>query len=192
MSIEANMEAIIQKEQHNFEFLEQDFMVENKLALKEKYAKLLNHIDGVTHGCRKLAKRLIEEAQSNDDFLLAHKLIIAGQQHDLSKLYAEEWEYLCDYEKYKGTKQLTEAVHKHVSNNFHHPEAWRHKEGIHSMSDECLAELVVDWVQRGIEFNRPMSRFLEEVAFAKYNFDRDSKVFKKMSRFYQLLIGENL
>lgn len=155
---------------------------------KKKYNRLLNHLDLVEANCRKLAFRLIEEGQE----ALAHELIIEGRSHDLSKLFGEEWQYLCDYDKHKGTAMLEKAIYAHVNNNFHHPEAHFHRGGIHGMKDGDLACLICDWEARGQEFNNPIRQFMEEKAFDKYGFSEESAVFQRMNYFYKLLTGRNL
>lgn len=162
------------------------FWTQNPLKLK--YAKLLNHLDSVSYGCRKLAFALIDEGNEK----LAHELIIEGLTHDLSKLYGIEFEYLCDYDKHKGSPMLKEAILEHVHNNTHHPEYLGYDNGIHSMDDLAIAVLVVDWHSRGVEFGKSIRRFLEEEAFEKYGFDEQSAVFQKMNYFYKLLTGKNI
>lgn len=160
-----------------------------KNELIDKYRKLLNHLDLVSSFCRKLAFKLIDEGQTD----LAHKLMIAGQTHDLSKFYGEEWEYLCNYDNIeKDCPELKVAITNHVYNNSHHPEFWEFKGGIHAMQDAELCELLCDWMARGEEFNKPLKQFLQEKAFAKYNFDEQSAVFQRMNYFYRLLTGRNL
>lgn len=186
MRPEANLESIIWSEQHYFDYT--DVILESQKDLKEKYTKLVSHLDIVKNNCRTLAFALIDEGK----FELAHSLMVAGQTHDLSKFYGNEWEYLCDYEKHKGDPELSVAIRDHVENNFHHPEAWSHKNGIHSMGDAELAELVCDWVARGQEFGKGVRRFMEESAFSKYDFNKESLVFDKISYFYKLLTGAEL
>lgn len=170
------------------EYIRQEYRAWSKNPLKEKYSKLLGHLDLVQDNCRKLAMALIDDGNEK----LAHELIIEGQVHDLSKLYNLEWEYLCDYDKYKDSPLLKEAINQHVKNNNHHPEFWAYKNGIHSMDDISLASLVCDWESRGQEFGKPVRQFMEEQAFKKYNFNESSAVFQRMNYFYKLLTGENI
>ncbi len=206
MSLEATIDEIIRSQQHNFDddkylgMIESIYqglgvpkeytMVDEKLALIKKYSKLLDHLDRVCANCRTLAKRIIEKATYQDDFELAHKLIIAGQTHDLSKFDNDEWQYLCDYEKYAGSAEVKVAAKNHTENNFHHPEAWPY--GINQMDDVSICELICDWEARAVEFGVPTKEFLETKAFKKYGFSRNSEVFQKMSRAYKLLTGEVL
>jgi|JI10StandDraft_1071094.scaffolds.fasta_scaffold16800_14 hypothetical protein len=164
-------------------------MSDLKAKVKQKYRKLLAHLDKVSLNCRKIALRLIEE----EKYDLAHSLVIAGQTHDLSKFYNDEWAFLCEYDGEElKTPELLKAIKDHVENNFHHPEAWEYKGGIHAMDDVSLAELVADWESRGQEFNRSFEDFLVEKAFKKYNFSIHDPVFKKINYFYNLLTCKDL
>ena len=161
----------------------------NKKFLIVKYARLLNHLDKVCVNCRKIALKLIEEG----NFELAHHLVIAGQTHDLSKFYNDEWKYLCEYTGNDiKSPELLKAIKDHVENNFHHPEAWEYKNGIHGMDDVSLAELVADWESRGEEFGVSFEDFLIQKAFKKYNFSIHDKVFEKIKYFYKLLTDKDL
>lgn len=181
---EANIESRLWADQHSFHW------PDNKKNddLKDKYIRLLNHLDMVKNNCRILAFNLIDE----DQYEIAHHLIVEGQIHDFSKLSGVEWEYLCDFDKHKDSPELKEAVMEHVYNNRHHPEYWGYTGGIHSMPDEEVAVLVCDWVARGQEFGRGVRRFMEESAFEKYGFNQDSPVFGRISYFYKLLTGAEL
>jgi len=163
--------------------------ISDRDKLKLKYCKVLTHLDLVSKNCRKLALALIDENQTE----LAHKLIIRGQLHDVSKLTNPmEWNYLCDYEAYKGSEKLKEAVDTHTRFNNHHPEYCLYENGIHSMDEVSLIELYCDWFSRGEEFKKPIRQFMEETAFKKYNFDENSAVFQKLNYYNQLMTGENL
>lgn len=193
--IEAQIDELISSEQHgligHFDYYNPE-LIKRKLDLIAKYSRLLDHIDRVCQNCRILAKRIIEEASCQEDFDLAHRLMVAAQTHDLSKFTGDEWEYLCDYDKYMDNPKKIQAIKDHVNNNFHHPEAWVYKNGIHSMPDEYICELLADWYARGVEFNRPIKQFMEEVAFKKYGFDKNSAVYKKICYFYKLLTGDEI
>lgn len=189
--IEAKLEQVVQSEQHNHCNCEKCECDKNQEIYKSyligKYNRLFGHIDRVSQYCRILAIKLIK----NGEYDLAHQLLINSQGHDISKLDGIEWEYLCEY---KGgsikSPELIEAIHSHVTKNKHHPECWPN--GIHGMDDVYIYEMVADWAARGDEFNKPILDFLENDGFKKYNFDRDSLVFKKIDKAYFMLFGENL
>jgi hypothetical protein len=153
--------------------------------LSRKITQLLTHIKNVRELCEKLGCILMD----NGEIELGKEIIARGLRHDNSKFYGKEWDYLCDFESFKGTTELELAIYAHVTLNDHHPEAF---ESIDKMPDAAIGELVVDWMARGKEFGRPIKEFLDEVAFVKYGFNRQSDVFKKMNRFYQLLTGQSL
>lgn len=191
MSVEFNLEELIQREQHSHCECEvcdcwEDKEQTIKDNLIQKYKKLFKHLDSVRIFCRIIGYRLIEEG----NYQLAHQILSAGQTHDISKLTGNEWKYLCDFEKFKGSEELEKAVQEHVSNNSHHPEFWIH--GIHEMDLVSLAELVADWFSRGKEFNNPIANFLLEKGFKKYGFSAKDECFKKMNYFYNLLTNGDL
>lgn len=186
MPKEAYLDKLISDEQHGFDVVETE--EDKKENLRKRYAKLLNHLDSVTSNCRIIAERLLNEGHYD----LAHKLVIAGQTHDISKFYNDEWEYLCEYDKYMNDPRKMVAIRNHVENNFHHPEAWEYKGGIHAMDDVSLAELTADWYARGEEFGRGVGQFLEEVAFKRYGFDKNSEAYRKINYFFKLLTDRDL
>jgi hypothetical protein len=165
-------------------------MSDLKAKVKQKYRKLLAHLDKVSLNCRKIALRLIEE----EKYDLAHSLVIASQTHDLSKLTSyNEWNHLCEYNgEEKKSPELLIAIKEHTEGNFHHPEAWEYRGGIHGMDDVSLYEMLADWEARAEEFGVSVTEFLETKAFKKYNFDRNSEVFKKLDYAYNLLTCKNL
>ncbi len=161
---------------------------ETKKHLFEKYNSVLGHMDLVAKYCRNLAGALIDEG----DFEGAHNLIIASQTHDHSKLFNDEWVYLCEYQGGEQSPEVKKAVYEHVHNNNHHPEFHEYKGGIHAMDETSLQELVADWQSRADEFGIPIIDFLRDKGFKKYGFTEDSPVFHKIQKYYYMMTSKRL
>jgi len=146
----------------------------------EKIGIIIRHIKRVEDNCNVLAQKMMVE-----DCLFARKLIQAGRLHDASKFDFFEFEHLGNFEKEKPA-EFFEALKIHHSKNSHHPEYWSN--GIRSMGDIHLAEMVCDCVARGQEFGTDTRKWFTEEATKKYGFSMDDEVGKKITRFLDLLL----
>src|SRR5262245_7755713 len=89
------------------------------LTPEEHLDNLVRHIDLVRGACLLLGKRLM--AQGRQEF--GRLLIARGFEHDVSKFYGIEWDYL-HIGKDVPSEQLDLAVKQHTRTNSHHPEYW--------------------------------------------------------------------
>lgn len=154
-----------------------DVIVKRRLAL-------LRHIDNVRNNCCLLAERLFERDQAE----LGHALIANGYVHDQSKFHGVEWLYLND-ETLEESPELFKAAHQqHVTTNKHHPEAWIG--GIHSMDRLHRAEMVCDWAARSSEFGKDLREWIKKQATNKFGFTTQSKPYKDIKEFVDLLLDK--
>ena len=153
----------------------------------ERHLKsLLRHIDGVRQSCILLGERLYE----NKNRELSRRLIANGQIHDCSKFYGIEWIYLRP--EFSGTekeKLLEAAITQHVNTNPHHPEHWG---GIEKMPSVYLAEMVCDWSTRSHEFGNDLRDWIKDKATKKFNMTVQSKVYKEIKVFVDLLLDTKI
>jgi len=154
-------------------------MQEEKLKHIES---VLRHIDLVQSSTRLLGERLIESGQDK----LGLELIANGLIHDNSKFFGIELEYLTVAEGKSEAFEL--ALHQHVTTNAHHPEYWS---GIENMPDVYLCEMICDWHSRSNEFGSSLIEFFESKATAKFKFKKNSKVYKKIKKYINILLNES-
>jgi hypothetical protein len=145
--------------------------------------QLVRHIQNVQNSCILLAEKLAEDEGNKR---MARHLIANAMIHDNSKFFGIEWKYLREEIKKNGSSHLFEAaVQSHQENNMHHPEFWG---GIHNMPDIYLAELVCDIKARSDEFGTDIRNWVKEVASKKYGFSLQSKTYRKIKHFLDLLL----
>ena len=143
---------------------------------------VLRHMDNVQAAVRLLSKRLIEKEElSFARILLSHSL-----GHDATKLLGIEWDYL----RFSGKKdQLAQAHYEHTSISDHHPEYWG---GIENMPLVCLAEAVCDWYARSSEAGTDLRNWIKTEAVKKYAFSVNGNVYKKIKKFVDLLLDQQM
>jgi len=150
----------------------------------EKIRFLARHIRNVEDNCLLLGEKLIGSGQID----LGKQLISNGMVHDSSKFYGIEFENLstseiCTEEKAKIKLKL--AIHHHNTTNEHHPEFW--SQGIASMPDVFLCEMICDWKSRSQEFGTDLRVWIDESATKKWNFTKDGEIYKKIMGYVDLL-----
>jgi len=124
---------------------------------------LIRHIELVQQACCLLGKRLMYEGRSE----LGRIIIARGFQHDVSKFYGVEWEYL-HAGKDVDRDGLLLSIKQHTCTNDHHPEYWG---GLQNMPEVCVAEMVCDWYARSQEFGSSLKDWISREAFKKYQID---------------------
>lgn len=143
---------------------------------------LIRHIDNVRQSCMLLGERLIERG----DEQLGIALIANGHAHDCSKFYGSEWLYLRADLFDSDRKSLFDACQQHhVMTNPHHPEYWG---SIHKMPTLYIAEMVCDWSARSHEMGNDLREWIREKATKKFNMKVQSKVYKEIKLFVDLLL----
>lgn len=149
----------------------------------EHLDNLIRHIDLVREACTILGKRLIQRGEV--DF--GRLLIAKGYEHDVSKFYGIEWDFLHtgpDVDKDK----LDLAIHQHVRTNQHHPEYWG---GVANMPPIALSEMVCDWYARSQEFGTSLRDWIVEVGISRYNIIVDSDEHKLIQKYVDLLLQDS-
>lgn len=139
---------------------------------------IVRHIQLVQSNALLLAERLIEQ---DGECELARQLVANSLEHDKSKLFGIEWDYLLSDDKAK----LKMAIEQHNKTNTHHPEHWG---GIKEMPRVYLAEMVCDIKARSSEFGTDVKSWLKEEATKRYEFTTGSKVYKDLHYFLNLLL----
>jgi len=150
----------------------------------EKVTGITRHIRNVQDNCILLATKLI----TNGEIELGRKLVMHGFQHDVSKLEGIEWDNMAPgvtIQEDTAKLKLRLAVNHHNSTNLHHPECWTG--GIQAMSEEYIAEMVCDWKARSEEFGSSLRDYIDEKALKRWNFTKESEVYKRIMRFVDLL-----
>lgn len=150
-----------------------------------------DHIENVQKGCKKLAKKLMEDP---DTYNVGFKLLKNSYKHDLSKFEGIEWKYLrtpdlikegsCKDDSDQKAKFL-EALEQHQKGNMHHPEYWG---DIKSMPSEYLAEMVCDLHARSSEFGTDIKDWVKENFLTKHGITTNTKVYRKMKTYMDLLM----
>lgn len=144
---------------------------------------LIRYISLVRENCIVIGKKLIAAGQI--DF--GRLLIAKGFEHDVSKFYGVEWDFLHtgpDTDKEK----MSLAVHQHVRTNQHHPEYWG---GIADMPPIAIAEMVADWGARSQEFGTSLKDWVTNVAITKYSINIESEEYRLIMKFIQLLTEDS-
>jgi len=148
---------------------------------KEKLDKLIRHIQNVREATELLGFKLLEEGKEYGKELIANGLI-----HDNSKFAGIEWLYLHSDSKENEPALFELATKHHIRTNLHHPEAWYG--GISTMSELYLAECVCDWKARSSEFGNDLRGWIKDKATEKFNFTTQSRVYKDIKKFLDLLL----
>lgn len=159
--------------------------LEEKDSYRKKLFAVINHINNVNETAEKLAERLIERAESHEDLDFARRLIQRARRHDLSKFEGIEWEAL-----HRGTDDplLKTAIHQHQQTNDHHPQYF--VGGIGQMNDLQLAEFCCDLKSRSAEMGTDLRTYIRDVATERFGFTINSKTYKKIKRFVDLILDE--
>jgi len=151
--------------------------------LEQKRRKaLLRHKTHVQQSCELLGEQLI----SKDEKDLGHRLIANGWVHDNSKFHGIEWLYLYDDVKEISPEMFKLAVIQHRLGNLHHPEYWN---GIANMPRLYLAEFVCDIHARASEFGTDVRDWVKSEAAKKFDFTVQSRVYKDVKYFLDLLLA---
>jgi hypothetical protein len=157
---------------------------DSELTLRRLEATV-EHIQNVQRNAWALAKKLIE----NDEHHLARELVANSLRHDQSKLNGIEWDFLLTDPKTDDDKsKLVLAISNHNRTNSHHPEFW--PDGIGSMSDVALAEMVCDWKSRSDEHGTDLREWMKEKAPKRYDYPTGGKVYKRLKYFSDLILGD--
>lgn len=150
-------------------------------VFNQRLKALLRHIDNVRNACVILGERLIERG----DKKLGLSLIANGYQHDNSKFYGLEWDYLNTNPETDDKETLMSVVKHHSSTNMHHPEYWG---GIDKMPRLYLAEAVCDWFARSAEFGSDLRKWVKESASKRFGFSLQGGVYKQIKEFLDILL----
>jgi len=157
------------------------------LEIREEYRRRLmsvwEHTQMVRASAVKLATRLIDNAETENDLDLARRLLQRCSMHDLSKFQGIEWDTL---HRDEDQKALRLAIHQHQQTNDHHPEY--HVDGISAMNDAQIAEMVCDWHARQSEMGTDFRSFIKVAAPKRWGFTTKSKVYRTIKRFVDLLL----
>jgi len=157
------------------------------LEIREDYRRRLfavwEHTQAVRSAALKLATRLIDNAETENDLDLARRLLQRSSMHDLSKFQGIEWDTLHRDEE---ANVLKLAIHQHQQTNDHHPEY--HVDGISAMNDAQIAEMVCDWYARQSEMGTDFRSFIRVDAPKRWGFTTKSKIYKSIKRFVDLLL----
>ena len=141
-----------------------------------------NHISMVRQSAETLWKRLCDIGETELAVKLAHRV----STHDASKFTGVEFEglHLTDFKD----ERLISAVNQHRSVNDHHPEFFVN--GIKEMNREQIAEMVCDWSARSKEKGTGLREWIKEDASKRFGFTLQSKVYKEIKFFVDLLLDE--
>ena len=150
---------------------------------EKRLQKILRHIKHVQDNTLLLGQRLIEKGEGS----LGLDLIANGQIHDNSKLRGVEWLNLHEDIKESNVELFELAAKHHITTNPHHPEYWGR---IQEMPRIYVAEMVCDLSARSSEFGNDLRDWIKDKATKKYGFTLNSKVFKEIKFFTELLLDE--
>lgn len=153
-------------------------MIATRKNQQTKLDDLIRHIDHVRDNCMLLGERLIADGKAD----LGRLLIANGFIHDNSKFYGVEWDYLNDSND--DPELLKIAIHQHNNTNKHHPEYWG---GIDQMPKLYIAEMICDWKARATEFGTSLKDWIDEGAAEKFNYTKDSDIYRKLIYYAQML-----
>lgn len=153
------------------------------LTTSEHLDDLIRHIDLVRGAAILLGKRLI--AQGRVEF--GRLLIAKGFEHDVSKFYGIEYEYLHTGKDVDKDK-LALAIKQHCAVNQHHPEFWG---GVENMPELAVAEMVCDWYGRSQEFGTCLRDWITNVAIQRFKIEIDGEQHKWIKGFLDLLLVNN-
>ena len=156
--------------------------MENNNTITHRLDQILKHQKNVRENCYQLGHRLM----CDNEIELGLKLVTNGQIHGNSKLrYSIEFNHLWD----PNDLEFINAKNHHHGLNPHHPEYW--PEGIKSMSDEFIAEMVCDWVARCNEFGTYIQNFIES-SLSRFNYTKNDEVYSKILKYTEILTHEGV
>ncbi len=144
---------------------------------------LLRHIELVREAGILLGKRLM--AQGRPDF--GRLLIAKVHEHDLSKFFGIEWEFLHRPKEAVNKVDLERAIKQHQNTNRHHPE---YHGGFDKMDEIDVAEFVCDVYARSTEFGTSVRDWIESKAVIRYNINTDGDRYRWLQAFLKLLLDE--
>lgn len=152
------------------------------LTPRDHLDNLVRHIDLVREACLLLGRRLMDSGRIE----FGRLLIAAGFQHDVSKFFGIEWNYLHagrDVPK----EQLDLAIKQHTQTNSHHPEYWG---GVEHMPEIAVAEMICDWYSRSQEFGTSLRDWITVNAIDRFKIDLESEQHKWISKFVDILLED--
>lgn len=158
--------------------------LEEKNDFRKKLFGIINHINHVNTNAEKLAERLIEVAEVEDDLTFAKRLIERTRSHDQSKFVGIEFEAL-NKDKSEGLFKI--AINQHQQTNDHHPEYYG---DIRKMPDIAIAEFCCDITARSQEMGTDVRVWLKDVGMKRWGFSAQTKVYQKIKRFLDLLLDD--
>ncbi len=150
------------------------------LSTDDHIDNLIRHIELVREACTLLGKRLIKSGRVE----FGRLLIAKGFEHDVSKFYGIEYEYLhagSDTDKEK----LQLAMYQHLRTNQHHPEYWG---SIENMPELAVYEMVADWYSRSQEFGTSLRDWINNTAMDKYKIVADGEVHRWINKAVDVLL----
>ncbi len=165
--------------QTTIEIEQQESQIESVL---ERVDKIVQHIRRVQDNCILLGEKLIEGGEID----LGRQLIQRGLLHDSSKFDVVEFEHLNMDDVEDARFKI--ALKQHQTKNAHHPEF--HLGGIKEMNELDLAEFTCDVLARSQQMGTNIKEWLDETALEKYNFTKNSNVYKSIKRYLQFLIDK--
>lgn len=149
----------------------------------EHIANLTRHIDLVREACKLLGSRLIEKGEEQ----FGIRLIARGYQHDVSKFFGIEWDFLHNGPDVPD-KELKHAVETHQLSNDHHPEYWG---SIEETPRIAIAEMVCDWYARSQEFGTSLREWIDNDAVKRYNLKKRGKHYQWIKEFVDELLQDS-
>ncbi len=152
------------------------------LTPQEHLDNLVRHIDLVREACLLLGKRLMGQGRLE----FGRLLIASGFQHDVSKFFGIEWDYLHagrDIPK----DQLELGIKQHTRTNSHHPEYWG---SVEDMPEIAVAEMVCDWYARSQEFGTCLRDWIKQNAIDRFKIDLESEQYKWINKFVDILLED--
>jgi hypothetical protein len=149
------------------------------LDINDHLDNLIRHIELVRNNCVILGKKLIRRGEK--DF--GRLLIAKGFQHDISKFYGIEWNYL-HAGKDTPKEQLALAVEQHIETNDHHPEYWG---GFQNMPRLAVCEFSCDILARSQEFSTNVFDWLTDTGIEKFHIDINSEEYKWLIEYLEML-----
>lgn len=152
-------------------------------TIEEHLDNVIRHINLVREACTLLGQRLIQRGEVE----FGRLLIAKGFEHDVSKFYGIEWDFLHTGPDTDKTK-MELAVQQHVRTNQHHPEYWG---GVDKMPPIALAELICDWYARSQEFGTSLRDWIVKTGVPKFNIDVDSDEYKLIQKYLNLLLQDS-
>ncbi len=150
------------------------------LTPQDHLENLIRHIELVREACLLLGRRLM--AQGRLEF--GRLLIARGFEHDVSKFYGIEWDYL-HAGRDVPREELELAIKQHTRSNSHHPEYWG---GVDKMPEIAIAEMVCDWYARGQEFGTGLRNWIQDVAIERFAIDIHGPQYHTINKLVDLLL----